>query len=125
MGLPLVRTPWVTFIDPDDFVDLRYFEEVDSFLESQEKPSVSGEIHLLACNMIFYYERTRNIQDSHPLRHRFRDENYVLPAGAPNTIQLSAASAFFRTEALREMNPVFDERRWMRFEDAHLEFIHK
>ncbi|EFV3405227.1 glycosyltransferase family 2 protein, partial [Campylobacter jejuni] len=42
---------WVTFTDPDDFLDRDYFYEVDSFLKKQ------NNIAMVATNIIFYREK--------------------------------------------------------------------
>ncbi|EGG1814018.1 glycosyltransferase family 2 protein, partial [Campylobacter coli] len=47
------KTPWVTFTDPDDFLDRNYFYEVDKFLSTHQ----DDDICMIGCNVIFYYEK--------------------------------------------------------------------
>uniref|UniRef100_UPI00113002F7 glycosyltransferase family A protein n=1 Tax=Campylobacter devanensis TaxID=3161138 RepID=UPI00113002F7 len=53
---------WVTFTDPDDFVDIDYFYEVDEFLVKNRDDSIS----MIACNLIFYFEKHEAYKDTHP-----------------------------------------------------------
>ncbi len=120
-AIPLVQTPWVTFIDPDDFVDITYFKHVDTFLATHHKElSREKEIRLLSCNTIFYYESTRKYKDQHPLRARFSALETLEPITDDcDLIQLSASSAFYPVTALRESRELFPVQRWPSFEDAH------
>ena len=116
LGMEYVKTEWVTFIDPDDFLDYRYFEEIDSFLErSREK-----NIGLVSCNYIFYFEDKKEIKDSHPLKHRFKkNEKIVNPSNMEGHIQLSVNSIFFKTNLLKKSHIKFYENIRPNFEDGH------
>lgn len=107
------KTPWVTFTDPDDFLDRNYFYEVDKFLASHQ----DDDICMIGCNIIFYHEKQRMYKDNHPLNFKFKNgiqikKNYNLD----NFIQLSAASCFMNITFLN--NLIFDERLKPNFEDA-------
>lgn len=107
------KTPWVTFTDPDDFLDRNYFYEVDKFLSTHQ----DDDICMIGCNIIFYHEKQRIYKDNHPLNFKFKNgiqikENYNLD----NFIQLSAASCFMNVIFLN--NLVFDEKLKPNFEDA-------
>ncbi|EGH4468696.1 glycosyltransferase [Campylobacter lari] len=107
------KTPWVTFTDPDDFLDRNYFYEVDKFLSTHQ----DDDICMIGCNIIFYYEKQRIYKDNHPLNFKFKNgiqikENYNLD----NFIQLSAASCFMNITFLD--NLIFDEKLKPNFEDA-------
>ncbi|MBX1175923.1 CDP-glycerol glycerophosphotransferase family protein, partial [Campylobacter lari] len=107
------KTPWVTFTDPDDFLDRNYFYEVDKFLSAHQ----DDDICMIACNIIFYHEKQRIYKDNHPLNFKFKKgmqirENYNLD----NFIQLSAASCFMNITFLN--NLIFDEKLKPNFEDA-------
>ncbi|EHJ4644423.1 CDP-glycerol glycerophosphotransferase family protein [Campylobacter coli] len=108
-----LNTPWVTFTDPDDFLDRNYFYEVDKFLATHQ----DDDICMIGCNIIFYHEKQRIYKDSHPLNFKFKNgiqikENYNLD----NFIQLSAASCFINIRYLNKL--LFDERLKPNFEDA-------
>lgn len=113
LGLNYVKTEWVTFIDPDDFVSLNYFQKVDEYLS--EKRTVS----LVSCPFIFYYEDLGITKDSHPLRYRFSDHNRTLKIENMNKdVQLSVNSAFFKYSSIQENNISFNEDIKPNFEDA-------
>ncbi len=117
LGLKHVETEWVTFIDPDDFLDYRYFEEVDKCLIKNGKI----EISLISCNTLFYYEKNDEIKDTHALKYRFAEEEKIVsPSDMKGFIQLSASSAFFRKSLLNKLPIEFDEKIRPSFEDAHL-----
>ncbi|ELE5001162.1 CDP-glycerol glycerophosphotransferase family protein [Campylobacter lari] len=107
------KTPWVTFTDPDDFLDRNYFYEVDKFLSTHQ----DDDICMIGCNVIFYHEKQRIYKDNHPLNFKFKKgmqirENYNLN----NFIQLSAASCFMNITLLN--NLIYDEKLKPNFEDA-------
>ncbi|EAJ5161929.1 glycosyltransferase [Campylobacter jejuni] len=107
------KAPWVTFTDPDDFLDRNYFYEVDKFLLTHQ----DDDICMIGCNIIFYHEKQRIYKDNHPLNFKFKNgiqviENYDLD----NFIQLSAASCFMNITFLN--NLMFDEKLKPNFEDA-------
>ncbi|ECP5263661.1 glycosyltransferase [Campylobacter lari] len=107
------KTPWVTFTDPDDFLDRNYFYEVDKFLSTHQ----DDDICMIGCNIIFYHEKQRIYKNNHPLNFKFKKgiqviENYDLD----NFIQLSAASCFMNITFLN--NLMFDEKLKPNFEDA-------
>ncbi|MDQ3032695.1 MAG: CDP-glycerol glycerophosphotransferase family protein [Myxococcota bacterium] len=110
VGLAHATGDWVTFIDPDDLVDARYFERVDALLSRPE----AREVALVACKMLVH-RRGRSI-DEHALSAQF-DGDRIVDARSP-LIQLSAASAFFRGDRLREQQHLFDEALRPVFEDG-------
>lgn len=108
---------YVTFIDPDDFVDVNYFKSVDYFAKKQ------GAVNrpcMLSCNLIFYRERNGCFADTHPLRFRFQQGDVSFPVGKlGKNIQLNANSAFFDAEVIERSHLRFDEKIRPTFEDAH------
>ncbi|HHY1569015.1 TPA: CDP-glycerol:glycerophosphate glycerophosphotransferase [Campylobacter jejuni] len=107
------KTPWVTFTDPDDFLDRNYFYEVDKFLSTYQDDNVC----MIGNSVIFYHEKQRIYKNNHPLNFKFKKgiqviENYNLD----NFIQLSAASSFMNITFLN--NLMFDEKLKPNFEDA-------
>ncbi|EHU8422209.1 CDP-glycerol glycerophosphotransferase family protein [Campylobacter coli] len=107
------QIPWVTFTDPDDFLDRNYFYEVDKFLATHQ----DDDICMIGCNVIFYYEKQKLYKDNHALNFKFKNgiqvkENYNLDS----FIQLSAASCFMNIGYLDKL--LFDEKLKPNFEDA-------
>ncbi len=115
-GLQQVATEWVTFIDPDDFVDADYFYNLDNFLyQNQDK-----DIKMVGCNTIMFYEAKNQYKDAHPLSFKFKKGNQLVPLGSmEKEIQLSASTAFFRADIIFAKQVFFDARVKPNFEDAH------
>ncbi|EAJ5680835.1 glycosyltransferase [Campylobacter lari] len=107
------KIPWVTFTDPDDFLDRNYFYEVDKFLATHQ----DGDICMIGCNIIFYHEKQRIYKDDHSLNFKFKNgiqikENYNLE----NFIQLFINSCFVNIYYLGCLE--FNEKIKPNFEDA-------
>lgn len=112
LGISHVKTDWVTFIDPDDFVSANYFHNVDKAI------STNKDLSLISCPFIFYIENEKKYKDSHPLRYRFKEENYITAIQDMNDhIQLSVNSAFFKIDILKRKNIQFSLIK-PNFEDA-------
>lgn len=115
-GMQQVSTPWITFIDPDDFVAPDYFLLVDKFVSQYSNKDIS----LINCPYIFYQEKDDNYDGRHPLRYRFNQPEHIFPvAELGDQIQLGVNSAFFRTSLINETCLRFDERVMPYFEDGH------
>lgn len=107
------QTPWVTFTDPDDFLDRNYFYKVDNFLATHQ----DDDICMIGCNIIFYHEKQKLYKDNHPLNFKFKNGIQVKEnCNLDNFIQLSAASCFINIRYLNKL--LFDERLKPNFEDA-------
>ena len=116
-GLRYASYDWVTFIDPDDFVDKDYFKEVDRFIS--EHP----ELTLVSCNFIFYFEDKDQYSDTHPLKYRFKNNSIFDVSDLNNHIQLSVNSAFFRKKEILKQSLEMSSLVKPSFEDAH--FVNK
>lgn len=108
------QTPWVTFTDPDDFLDRNYFYKVDKFLSTHK----DNDICMIGCNVIFYHEKQKLYKDNHALNFKFKNgiqvkENYNLDT----FIQLFTNSSFINTNYLAK-HIRFDEKLKPNFEDA-------
>lgn len=116
LGLLHVKTKWVTFIDPDDFVSNQYFENVDTFLKKNKTKSIS----LVSCKLIYYFEHLKTPIDYHPLRYNFREkESLVSVENLEEQIQLSASATFFNTKLLHNLKLKFNSDIKPNFEDGH------
>ncbi len=116
-GLERATHEWLTFTDPDDFLDSSYFAEVEQAVRR------TGEeyIAMVSCNTISYYEKTGEKANNHPLRFRYATGERIV--GAQNlgsAIQLAASSAFFRKTLICSAGLKFDGRVRPGFEDVHL-----
>lgn len=109
---------WVTFTDPDDFLDIDYFYEVDRFLEDNQ----DEDICMVGSNVVFYYEKNNIFKDTHPLRFKFEREATLLQNYFLNKfVQLSAATAFFRLGKISDtiLYPPHFNEEIPNFEDAY------
>ncbi|MCK5536320.1 MAG: glycosyltransferase, partial [Bacteroidales bacterium] len=116
LGMHHVKTEWVTFIDPDDFVKYNYFETVDTFLQKKK----TFDFAMIACNLLFYYEKDCSIKDTHPLKYKFKKKESIFPVNdLKQHIQLPTHSVFFHTKELKKTGLQFSEKVKPTFEDAH------
>lgn len=114
-GLLNLKTLWVTFIDPDDFISKHYFKNVNIFLEKHKDKTIS----LVACKIVYYFEHLRLPLDYHPLRYNFKkNEEIVKAEDMGNHIQLSASTAFFKTQCIDDMHLQFNSKIKPNFEDG-------
>ena len=74
LGLEYVTTDWVTFIDPDDFVDPNYFLALDDYIFINK----DKDIKMIGCNLVFYYEDLNVYKNTHPLRYKFNMGNKLI-----------------------------------------------
>ncbi|MBP3707667.1 MAG: CDP-glycerol glycerophosphotransferase family protein, partial [Clostridia bacterium] len=63
---------WVTFTDPDDFLDRDYFYEVDEFLVKNRDKSIA----VMHAKQVLFFEKFNSYQD-HPLSH-YKHKDKVL-----------------------------------------------
>ncbi len=111
-----IKTDWIGFIDPDDFIHFQYFEYIDTFLQTHNQYNVS----LISTNLIFYFEKTKQFKNTHPLKYKFKKRQTILPAdNLENFIQLSAATAFLNPELIFKYDMYFHEDIKPNFEDAY------
>ena len=113
LGLQYVKTDWVTFIDPDDFLDVDFFKNTDEILDKNRS------VKMLAANTIFYMEAKNAFKDSHPLRFRFHQNDKKLAIkNLDNKINLSAAASIFDAKIIQDNQLAFDSIVKPNFEDG-------
>ncbi|HEB9420209.1 TPA: CDP-glycerol glycerophosphotransferase family protein [Campylobacter coli] len=107
-----LQISWVSFADPDDFLDRDYFYEVDNFLKNQDN------IAMIATNIIFYREKRKILyKDTHALNFKFKNQESIYDNIKLNeNIQFSAASCFLKYDHLKDN--FFDENLILNFEDG-------
>lgn len=115
LGMTQVTNDWVTFIDPDDFINKKYFETIDKLVASEKN------LAMISCNFILFYERSGRFRDTHPLRYRFVDKKvscFTIP-NLGNNIQLAANSALFRAKIIKKYKLEMHTQIKPTFEDAY------
>ncbi|MGS3128066.1 CDP-glycerol glycerophosphotransferase family protein [Aeromonas caviae] len=115
LGMQYVNTEWVTFIDPDDFIDPAYFFELDNFLYKNKHQ----DLRMVCSSLVFYHESKKQFADAHPLKYKFSAEKVLTKNKLDTHFQLSASSAIFRMDDINETGLIFDGRIKPNFEDGH------
>ena len=116
LGMQYVKTEWVTFADPDDILDLDYFNQIDTFIFKQKQ----NEIVMLCNNFIYYFDDKKIYKDSHPLKYRFKKGDALHQVNnLGKNMQLAVNSAIFKSNAIIDNNIIFDDKIKPNFEDAH------
>lgn len=115
LGLGLVDSEWVTFIDPDDMIPFDYFEKVDKAIASHE------DVALVTVKDMYYYETDKSIRDIHKLGYRFGNANKYIDCSNENDLHIieSMAMSFFKVGEIRRQGLTIDERIRPSFEDGH------
>lgn len=105
---------WVTFPDPDDVLDPRYFEEAAKFITLHG----SRDVALLAAHQM-KLDQFGVISDTLPSRKRFTKGSRVVNLHVEPMVQLGVNAAFMRRDLLLAQDAQFDPRIRPTFEDAH------
>ena len=116
-GLAAANGLWVNFPDPDDYLGERYLYNVRKALRIEHPAPL-----LATCTkLIFYFEDTDRISDTHPLTWRFNQPiNHRTTNDMGPYIHLAANTCWLRLEDILKHNLTFDGHGWGCFEDAHL-----
>ena len=114
-GLAVATCPWVTFMDPDDFLHPDYFYQIDSALAENEE-----ETAFVAGRMISYWEKNQSF-GKHPLDFKYTENvRAIALSDVDDEIQLAVNHAFLRRDVLIENSLYFSPLCRPKFEDAHL-----
>ena len=116
IGLKYVNTKWVTFVDPDDTLDLNFFLEIDKYIKSTK----DKKLQMIVANLLMHDEKSGEIKNNHALKYRFEKNNVILPFdNLGKHINLSVSSSLFVTKVLQDHHIVFDKDIRPNFEDGH------
>ncbi|WP_017933209.1 bifunctional glycosyltransferase/CDP-glycerol:glycerophosphate glycerophosphotransferase [Nocardioides sp. Iso805N] len=114
LGLDHASGDWVTFTDPDDRLDERYFATMAAFLEQHPDTDVA------AAAFWMLNDATSELSNTHPLRARFNDGDTLRDLSVFGDYFFGSAHAgFFRRSRLDELGLRFDTRIRPNFEDGH------
>lgn len=114
VGLAQATGQWVTFVDADDELDERYFEEVAKFIDLH----ASDEVALLAAHLLLL-DDDGTVTDGHPSRKRFEKGSRIVEMRLDPIVQTGVNAAFMRRDLIVASGLEFDERVRPTFEDAH------
>lgn len=114
-GLAVATCPWVTFIDPDDFLHPDYFYQIDSVLSQHEE-----EAAFIAGRFVTYWEKDQKF-GKHPLDFKYTDPVRIIPLDdIGSAIQCAVNHSFLRREVLIENGLLFSPACRPDFGDTHL-----
>ncbi|WP_265461303.1 CDP-glycerol glycerophosphotransferase family protein [Aeromonas salmonicida] len=113
LGIEHVATEWVTFIDPDDFVNKDYFSSVDDYINKNHN------INMISCKMVVFREDLNCFADTQPLKFCFDKGDLIKESNdLEDLLQLSASSALFRSEKIKSNLIRFNHDIKPNFEDG-------
>jgi len=113
-GLARATGQWVTFVDADDELEERYFEEVAKFIELH----ASDDVALLAAHQLLL-DDDGGVTDGHPSRKRFEKGSRIVDMRLDPIVQTGVNAAFMRRDLVEAAGLRFDGRVRPTFEDAH------
>ena len=114
LGLQYAKGDFVTFIDPDDTLNKKYFEYIDAALGKYYGDNVG----YIAGKLIMYIEANYKFT-AHPLNNKFGEFSEIISIEDKRNLQLSSASAFFRLDDIIGNKCYFPENVKPGFEDAY------
>lgn len=115
LGLDCASGTWVSFPDPDDFVDPRYLELVMSFIDDPR----SDGVDLIATEIRIFDEASGEVSNVHALRNSFSPSPEIVNLDLyPGRIKAQVSSSFFRRRTIRDAELRFDPRVVPYFEDG-------
>lgn len=116
LGLTVARGEWVTFCDPDDYLDPQYLAEVFANMEL----NATNPPAMYATRLVSYLEATDTHSHNHPLKRRFRDGTRVVDLNrSPDFFHMHGPTAIVNREAAESISLRFAEELRFSFEDAH------
>jgi CDP-glycerol glycerophosphotransferase (TagB/SpsB family) len=107
-ALENIEADFITFTDPDDFVNRNYFWYVEQAI-TELAHNQEMAIGYVACRPIFFLEYSRRYND-HPLNFKFntvRAES--ISVDSDKNMQFSVMSAFFLISSIRSLGIFFNE----------------
>ncbi|MEB3767531.1 CDP-glycerol glycerophosphotransferase family protein [Acinetobacter sp. MD2] len=113
LGMEHVKTEWVTFTDPDDYLHVDYFKNIDESLV------LNKNINMLVTNILFYIEKEDLVKDGHSLNFRFKEnQNIMKMRDLQKNINLSASTTLFKSDLVKRFEINFDDNVKPVFEDG-------
>lgn len=114
LGLKLVKTEWVTFIDPDDFIDVNYFYLLDAQLNGNE-----ADVSAFVTKFKLYKEKFGSYHDGFQTDYCFTKPVRELSAtDLEDCVQFSSSSSVYKAAIIKDHDLSFDERLTASFEDT-------
>lgn len=97
LGLEHAGDGFVTFIDPDDFLNRDYFLKVEQAINKYYNNNVA----YISCKLTMFLESNNSYQP-HPLNFKFSKKTEIIELNSKKNLQLSSASAFFNMKDIQD-----------------------
>lgn len=116
LGLEYARGEWLTFTDPDDWLDSDYLKNIGAFIDANRS------VKQVAAQLVLMHERPDGSfhKGKHPLDGMYDGDRLYNLNVHPDRFSGSAPASFIRADLLREFGLEFDTHIRPNFEDAHL-----
>lgn len=113
LGLEYIKTEWVTFIDPDDFLDVNYFYLINKNIESEEN------VGAVITKFKLFKEKFGTFHDGFQTDFCFTKPIRILNSkNLEDCVQFSSSSSVYRTDIIQKNNIRFDHKLTASFEDT-------
>jgi glycosyltransferase involved in cell wall biosynthesis len=111
LGFEHVATPWVGFVDADDFLDVKYFANAERLLDQYNGDSPKTKVKLIIGARILYHEKSDHYA-YHPIARYLASLPPLRDAAEPGRLLVaSTACVLLDTEELRQSKIRFPETR--------------
>ncbi|MDE0588569.1 CDP-glycerol glycerophosphotransferase family protein [Halocynthiibacter sp. C4] len=115
-GLAAAKGAWVSFPDPDDYLDETYILNIRKALGTFHRTPLLA----VCAKLIYYLEDTDEVSDRHPLTWRFKKPiTHRNTSDMKKHIHLAANTVWLRRKDIEKHGITFDGHGWASFEDAH------
>lgn len=113
LALKYVVTEWVTFIDPDDFLDTNYFYLINKTIKDEKN------IGAVITKFKLFKEKFGTYHDGFQTDFCFTEPvRLVTTSNFEDCVQFSSSSSIYRSEIIEKNNIRFDENLTASFEDT-------
>lgn len=115
-GIAVATGEWLSFVDADDVIADNFYAALTA---AATKHAARGVL-AFAAKPLTWNEQSGAIEDKHPLNFRFtRTDRVVDLDSKPNYSHCHMATTIFQRAHIQAEGLRFDERFYIRFEDAH------
>ncbi|ART63942.1 CDP-glycerol:glycerophosphate glycerophosphotransferase [Kushneria marisflavi] len=115
-GIDKATKEWLSFIDSDDFVNGKYFEEICALLNKH----VENQPDIISCNVLVFKDGKDEISASHPLNYKYREGGMIVNIDhcSSHAVQLFANSCLVKNNVVKNNNIIFPDIK-PSFEDGY------
>lgn len=113
LGLKHIKTEWVTFVDPDDFLDVNYFYLINKNIEKEKN------VGAVITKFKLFKEKFGTYHDGFQTDFCFTKGVRVVDSkDLEDCVQFSSSSSVYKSEIIQKFNIEFDHKLTASFEDT-------